>query len=260
MARIHKMLRPEDLQHSFEVEPLVDEFVLGYGGELVRDLFPPSPTFDNADYFFREHNVVAELKTLEKDAAAPGGVMDKAERLVEGWVRSGEVGALTLADPSLLPRAKRRALQRVYQEPLRRTIKKANRQLRETAERLGLRDPHSLLLLANDGYYTLAAQSAFYFAQDILTREFSHVHGLVYFTVNSYVTVPDDEYARQVWATSYAPSAPAALVDFVDDLGHAWFDFFGQKIGGWDDRIRSPDRSILDDATFIRPPPGRTAT
>ena len=52
-------LGPKDLQHSFEVEPLIHEFVRSIGGEVVEDLLHDSPDFENADYLFRADQVVS---------------------------------------------------------------------------------------------------------------------------------------------------------------------------------------------------------
>jgi hypothetical protein len=44
------------------------------------------------------------------------------------------------------------------------------------------------------------------------------------------------------------------LVDFVDDLGVKWFDFLGQKIGGWEAPLmQTDDSAILRGVRNIKP-------
>src|SRR5579884_1112830 len=46
---------------------LIDPFVREFGGQVVADLIGANPTTKNADYVFRSHNVIAELKALENN-------------------------------------------------------------------------------------------------------------------------------------------------------------------------------------------------
>lgn len=246
-------LKPEDLQHSFDVEPLFDQFVQSTGGELIKNLIPHSPNFENADYIFRTENVLAELKCLQADFALPKAIQQKVHNLYRKWIGEGSITFEMIFRPRELPRDKRRKLQRLYSEPIRRVIKKANRQLRTTAEKFSMPDAQKLLLLANDGLYSIESLPIISITASILQREFSSIQGFVYFTVNSYIEIPGDDYARQIWVSLYDDSASDDLVAFVDRLGEQWFHFFGAKIGGWDTGLeQTQDRSIIDGARFIR--------
>lgn len=233
-------LGPEDLQHSFEVEPLVHEFVRSIDGEVVSDLLPDSPNFENADYLFQTDGVIAELKCLQADFAAPAVIQEKVSRLYRKWLYEGSITFEMIWRPNELPREKRRKIKALYYSPLQNIIKKANRQLRETAKYLEMEDAQKLLLIANDGLYSMEPLPIIGYTVDILQRRlYSNIHGFVYFMVNSYVNIPGDDYARQLWIPSYDDRAPNDLPDFVDRLGNQWFDFFGQKIGGWNDSIKT---------------------
>lgn len=250
-----KWLGPEDLQHSFEVEPLVHEFVREFGGEVVADLLSESPDFPNADYLFRADGVIAELKCLQSDFAAPPAIQEKVAGLYRDWFKEGSVTPGMLWRPDELPRDKRRKLKALYTKPLQRVIRKANRQLRETAAHFDMNDARRLLLIANDGLYSLESLPIVWSLADILQRGiYSNIDGFVYFMVNSYVEVPGDEYARQLWIPLYDERTPEDLPDFVNRFGRAWGDFFGQKIGGWDDRYETDCPDPILDARHVPPP------
>jgi hypothetical protein len=51
------MYAAKDLQHDFEVEPLLNEFVISVGGELVSNLISGNPDFKNAHYVFKSRNL-----------------------------------------------------------------------------------------------------------------------------------------------------------------------------------------------------------
>lgn len=247
------MYAPKDLQHEFEVEPLLNEFVTSVGGELVSELISGNPDFENADYLFRSSRVVIELKSLQEDFADSEKLQNKTFELWKKWFGEGSVKFGHIFRTSELPRDKRRVLQRLYSEPIRRVLKKANRQLRSTAERVGISEPRNLVLIANDGLYSLEPDFIIGTIARLLQREFSSIHGFVYFTVNRYVEIPDDKNARQLWVPLYSDSsARPDLVDFVNDLGAKWFDFLGEKIGGFDAPAIRTDSDVISGARHIK--------
>ena len=92
--------------------------------------------------------------------------------------------------PDKLPRDKRRKLKALYSGPLQNVIRKANRQLRETAKHFGMEEARKLLLVVNDGLYSMETLPIVTYIADILQRRlYSNIHGFVYFMVNSYVRV-----------------------------------------------------------------------
>ncbi|MEP7038456.1 MAG: hypothetical protein ABI891_08935, partial [Acidobacteriota bacterium] len=138
-------LEPKDLTHNFDVEKLVSEFIKRNGGELVSELISSSPDFENADYLFREENVLIELKCLQSDFPQSKSFSKKVAELYQKWLMNREINLGMIFDTSKLPRNKRIYLNKIYSEPLRRIIKKANRQLRSTAQNLSLSNSQKLL-------------------------------------------------------------------------------------------------------------------
>lgn len=234
----------------------MQEFVRGVGGQVISDKLPPSPSFSNADFAFVDRNVFVELKCLQTDFAHYGIWRGKLERLYLDWLKEGSLTFPMLWGREALPRAQRRKIQALYDSPLQNLIRKANRQLRETAEYFGQPNAAKLLLLVNDGLYS--AESSITVAQicDILGRGiFSNVHAFVYLTVNRYVALPSDPIARHLWVPAYDNRCPRHLAPFVNWLGEEWGTFIGKKIGGRYERLQTDGLSALTDSRFIPLPP-----
>lgn len=249
---MEKWLKPEDLQHNFEVEKLINEFVKSVGGQLVNEMISKSPNFENADYFFDTGKVLIELKCLQTDFPLSSSLAKKATELFSLWLANGEVTPNMLFNTSKLPRNKRIYLNKIYSEPLRRIIKKANRQLKSTEQHFNLAGNQNLLLIVNDGLYSFEPPFLIRLICDILLKEFSSIHGFVYLTVNRYVSLPNDEFANHIWIPSYSKKADKSLVKFVDELGGNWFEFFGNKIGGYDrDLIQTDKREFIKNSRNI---------
>src|SRR5689334_13066650 len=79
-----------------EIEPEFDKLVREAGGELVSELIGRSPAFDNADYLFREHRIVAELKCLREDKQGDPSTQSRLRRL---WIRWRQKGIVRGAVP-----------------------------------------------------------------------------------------------------------------------------------------------------------------
>src|ERR1700720_3512438 len=73
-----------------DVEQAFDDYVKSVGGEVVKELLPKSPNFDNADYIFRNQQpepVIAELKCLTKDLLKED-YQKKLNLLFDDWINS----------------------------------------------------------------------------------------------------------------------------------------------------------------------------
>src|ERR1035438_8196750 len=72
------------------LESIVDPFVKGIGGELISELVGNNNPPSSADYLFRRHNVIAEMKTLQADSFG-GPFCRKLGGWMGDWHRDGRL-------------------------------------------------------------------------------------------------------------------------------------------------------------------------
>ena len=144
---------------------------------------------------------------------------------------------------------------RLFRPPLSRTLKKANRQLRDTKTHFDISSETGVLILVNDGFTAISPEFVIALASDLLVNSYSSISCCIYLTVNRYIEVLESDEPKLLWAPVYAETAPESLVDFVNNLGRRWFDFLEMKIGLFTSRSEiSSGADILRGSKSIRLP------
>jgi len=244
--------RPFKPHEPIAVEPAFDRLIESVGGARVSSIVGSSPAFANADYVFSDAKIVVELKELTTDWPR---LEDYQKRISDLWLRCELAGRLNVRHASgeqPVPRDVRREFLHLLRKPIKRVLEKANRQIKETHASLKHQSGLGVVLLVIDGLLTVAPRFLMALVSKILAHDYCSISGVVLITVNEYVDVPGDDYARLIWWPNYQESIPELLVDFVDDLGRAWFNQLEKDIGGFDVRDEGPDRSWTEGAHFVR--------
>ncbi len=228
-----------------------------------------------ADYFFKEHNVIAELKCLVADQRsetarklAQIGEQRRANALPAGYMAEDAVVLHFVGDDGepfslLFDEEFQRAVSKVLLDPLYNIVRDANRQIRATKERLGLSSALGVVLIFNESN-RLHALSPQHFARlvgEVIQkpegqgRRFPHIHGMVYFSFRS-VTTRDQETGKDMsfWMPAQVKGDSAeAMRKFQEDLKVGWCQYIAQRSGvpvvshrretGWEEctEARRPD-------------------
>ncbi len=245
------MYKPFELHPPLPVEDTFDQFIDSASGARVSTLVGQPPEFANADYVFRERQIVLELKELTTDWPQ---LKEYQQKISDLWLRcelAGRVSELHATGKLPIPRDVRREFLQLLRKPIKRILEKANRQIRETHEHLQHENGQGIVLLVIDGLLTVAPQFLMALVSKILLHDYSSINGIVLITVNEYIDIPGDEYARLLWWPNYQENVPDSLVEFVDNIGRVWFTNLEDKVGGYDDRVEGPDRSSLEGAHFV---------
>ncbi len=207
-----------------DIEPEFNKFVPNFrNGKLVRDLVPDQPDMAlNADYYFPDDHVIAELKCMETDSrdSYPQRVSEAFTHF--GYSGSDLMGFLFRGEP--MPDRVAARLRQKIANPLRQAMRKANKQIAATKRLLNDPDAFGLAIFANDKNLGLSPQGVLsILSEAALNLSTSHVDGFVYTTPNVYYDTGDD-IARAVWIPLYKEGREA-LGDFVNPFGSAWIDF-----------------------------------
>lgn len=132
-------------------ETAFHKFVADFGGEGL----PEAPNGHTADYYFRGSNVIAELKTLTEDIT--GRMRERLAPTVLAWVRKkGAVppgwfeGSQYIMDMRNMPHEILDEWTRLLKVPVDHLIGDANRQIRDTKDRLSLPSAKGLIIIANE--------------------------------------------------------------------------------------------------------------
>jgi len=241
------MFEPHD---PVDVEPFFRRFVQSYGGELI-DTILEQPDFSNADFLFRQESVIAELKSIERDFSNDPSYQDKFKEKIDGWLREDEITSDQAAQPETLPEHKMRDLMQIAQAKFKPLLSKANRQIKETREHFDIPHASGLLLLANNGLFSLKSDTIIDLVSDRLNRHFSAIQGFVYVTLNRYSLRPGDTRPRLLWVPKYHQGAPDSLTSFVDQLGTDFGKFLINELGPVELIVKTSDRSTLDDLSYL---------
>ncbi len=217
------------------VEAEFTAFIRAFGGKVVSDLVGPSPEFPNADYYFPEESIVAELKCLEDNKREDPNLQQKVQSLFDGWIADGTIpvayGDQVTIESKSLPESCQYALYDVYKPAIQRRIVKANKQIKATATRLRVEPYLGLLLLANDGNYAMEAAAVIHQVRRILGTKFQHINAVVYFTVNMDASSPWTERSSLVWAHLNRTPQKSVTSDFTDRLLAGWIAHLEVVVG-----------------------------
>jgi len=173
------------------VESEFDKFFSSEGLQRVSDLVGFSPNFANADYISKEFKVAVELKVLDKDYFWEGGIINRLCGFVPAPVRVNEdgTGSYTVA----LPPANREGKHDSFEEPLRRILKKANRQLRETIDTMFEGKGAGFVVLAMNRFRSLHMGVVQQLVDQLLEDEFSSISGYMLCTPGWGLLIPNED-------------------------------------------------------------------
>jgi hypothetical protein len=225
-------------------EPVFRGFVKNFGGQIVPQEAQDSQR--SADYFFRQHNVVAELKCLVVDHAAD--TLNKLSEIVHQR-RSGAGPQLEQPGPNdivlpfmsadgekftvLFDKSFQQAWGKVLLAPIENIIRDANRQIRATKERLSVPSAHGVVLIFNEGN-PLHAEGPQHFARlagEVIQkpqsgeRRFPHIQGTVYFSFGT-ITTFDEQTQKPMpfWLPAQVRGdAVEEVRQFQHDLKLGWY-------------------------------------
>jgi len=186
----------------------------------------------NADYLFRTPALIAELKCIERDAFAPD-YKRKVQSLFDSWIDRGLILVYGTAKVHIkdLPAQCQREWLRILEAPLKKNvIQDANAQIRETKRTLGLTNAQGLLLVANEGNYSLQPNDVVILLGNILHKKkgdgtplFSNINWVIYFSANVPIHVPELGASMPFWISIQRGNHNnAAVQKFIEELRKAW--------------------------------------
>ena len=223
-------------------------------GAVVSDdeIGPKRPR--NADYWFPEDNVIAELKCLSQDYFEDRSYLEWLGQTNLDWVRHGLATPLPANMPinlANLPKECTDDVTSFIKKRLESSLKEANDQIKATRVRLESQNARGLLFLANDGNFGLHPG----LVQNALARslhKFSGVNTVIHFTANMPSTLANVERDIIFWcpwsAKRYKPPVEAS---FLKRIQLAWFSHL-EIISGESIPNLEVDPSALYDLNFIK--------
>ncbi|MDG1331137.1 MAG: hypothetical protein P8P74_02325 [Crocinitomicaceae bacterium] len=162
------------MKTAAETEKEFDNFMAQLAFTRVSHDVGASPNFKNADYVNKYKNIIIELKVLEKEFFPSGGVIDSLNSFIIQPVDIDDRGIGQYK--FTLPNKNREGKHDNFEEPLRRIIKKANTQIRETKNHyFGSEPALGFVILAQTGLQSLSANVTAQVVRKILNQEFSSI-------------------------------------------------------------------------------------
>jgi hypothetical protein len=217
------------------LQSIIDPFVKSVGGELVCDLIGNNNLPSNADYLFPQHNVIAELKSLQA-----GGFTNSFHRklgdLFGKWDRQGKlrVYGTVKIESGKLPLERQHEMLSVMGESLQKhVVADANKQIKSTKALLKRPDAKGFLWVASDGNDYFQPHDICYLITRIFQKKkdtgdplFSSINGFAYFNPRMPATVPHASDPALLWFNGVRkPDEDGEVLACLDMLSDAWFQY-----------------------------------
>lgn len=170
-----------------DTESLIDECINFIGGVKVNSLFAKTPDFDNADYYLENYNIIAELKCLQDDKSTDKKFINKIKEKFREHLKKEKmhVFGTILINSNQVSKDCSKEIQDIFRKPIQDITKKANKQIRETKQKLNKDNAHGLLILINDNNKLLEPSFAVGLIGECLRRDgLSSIDSVLYLMIN----------------------------------------------------------------------------
>jgi hypothetical protein len=241
------------------VEEALATCVEAVGGQVLDRVLGSARPFKNADYYFPHEQVVAELKVLTEDILHKEDFRRATSDLYARWMREGKVergppGRRVLRSQDLPAECAREWLGLLGSRLKRSTIKKANKQIRDTKEHLQVPDAVGLLIIANDGNFAFKPDVLFHLLAHSLKGCYRSIDALIFFTANEPLRLPGfEQEGANLWTNLVVEGRRPLPVGFSGRLGSEWYRLYSELISGlvYEVRPDHPTAEEWDDIDFV---------
>ncbi len=257
----HEALRTREVViiPKIDIELEMGHVVREVGGIVLNDTFNGSPPdFENADFVFHGDKLVVELKCLTEDNVFSKNNEEKSANLWRRCYAKGLVESPRVNDRDwrALPPQIQNKFYEIKTRSIKKRVQKANRQVRETKERLGLSDYAGVLFIANDGVRSLTPPACIHAIQLALRNDHREIRHFVFFTANLLSELRQTPSQTLFWISFDMEDGRPINHAFLNYLGNAWRARCSEITG-----IGSFEEELVDVEGFWRskyvPPQGR---
>lgn len=227
---------PKELERPFfpDVEKLFSEYVEYYGGIVVDKLIANKTNRLNADYIFEKPEIVAELKTFQKDVFSETEDFLRIVDLFEKWKENGCMSDDDLKEYAFrgkqLPQKCIEDMVERASKTIERAIYKANKQIEETKKTFNKQYANGIIILINDGNYFFTNLGFLSVISNLIGRKFtkSSFDVIIYLTVNQVTHKIVSELDHSVWVPIYTKIDEKGNTIVSDELNY-FVNNFGEK-------------------------------
>lgn len=217
-----------------DIDKTFERAVYDMGGELVAStLKTKSPSHDNADFLFREWNVVCELKVLENDPNENRALDRKAQGFFDKWMEEGRLfgfGEVPIASERL-PHDMQWQLAKLHSEAIRRVLRKANRQIKQTSAALQMPSAKGHVVIVNNSIPTLNPYSFAFAVHQSLGHYYSSINGVSSITVNYVTTLPGMPTTFRLWLDYVRDEITPLNPAYLDNFRKKWVQCISAALG-----------------------------
>ena len=225
------------------VEQLFGEFIVKSGGQLVSSVISGSSLPPNADYYFRDTEIIGELKCLQIDSFGLNYQV-KLQKLFDHWMarRLLMVYGTTQVNIRNIPPICQKEWLNLIERPLQKNVLAcANQQIKETKTLLNLPNSRGVLFLSSDGNSSLQPYDVLFFIDRLLKKkkedgslQYSSIDGIVYFSWSMPGHHPHIPKPIQFWIGFPRDIKDVITGKFINSLEELWYEFqcnlMGQRI------------------------------
>ena len=241
---------------NINVEEVFNNFIEDFGGELISKIFDgKGKRPNNADYFLFNRSVVAELKCLEKNYFNDKKIGEKVNALINQGLKAGLLspnpiknGIFQIDD---LPKEYASEVFKIFSFPVKTAVEKANKQIKETKNYFGIPNSKGLLILANDGNYSINPKLMMQILGNLLKTRFTGIDSFIFFTPNltAYISQIDQQF--NVWISGKSrPSSNSVEPELLHKISNGWISFIESKFGEPVTRFDIKNHDIIDDIKY----------
>lgn len=223
-------------QVAIDIQKELATCVNAIGGQVLDEVLV-SPTFKNADYWFPEYNVVAELKQLSENILEKDDYKKKLTDMYWRWVREGLVpqptGNKVRISTRNIPEKCAYEWVELFKKRLESsTVRKANTQIKETKKHFNAPSAKGLLLLANDGNLGFTPSMVSHLLARMLRTSYSSINSIIYFSANHPVSKLGIPIPSHFWIDAFVGQREQAPKELREKLQKEWMRHYSGLIDG----------------------------
>ena len=244
-------------------EALFERAVIAAGGLRVSEELPQNSNLGkNADFVFRDENVIAELKCLVHDPRDAEWFRSNINAKFEKWVLEGKIppffGTVVVNFRDLPIDCALEAVS-LLKKPFNRLIGDANKQIKNTKRLLGMPDARGLLVLLQSGNYFVPPNTILDMVHRCLPEQYNRsIDDVIHANVDMPTMLPANGDRQTFFFHACRDVQNPISLQLVDRLQNCWQVELERRIGGGKlRRIHGYGQKEIDAMVYPREPAGR---